>query len=70
MGFIELVEVGYAFPGGRALFDKVSFKVPDGARVALVGANGVGKTTLLRLIADADEGHNGLVRVIGCIPTS
>jgi len=65
MGFIELVEVGYALPGGRTLFDKVSFKVPDGARVALVGANGVGKTTLLRLVADADEGHKGLVRVIG-----
>ena len=65
MGFIELVEVGYAFPGGRTLFDRVSFKVPDSARVALVGANGVGKTTLLRLIADADEGHQGLVRVIG-----
>ena len=65
MGFIELVEVGYAFPGGRTLFDKVSFKVPDGARVALVGANGVGKTTLLKLIAHADDGHTGLIRVIG-----
>src|SRR6202165_3899461 len=65
MGFIELVEVGYAFPGGRTLFDKVSFKVPDGERVALVGANGVGKTTLLRLIAEADDAHHGLIRVIG-----
>jgi ATPase subunit of ABC transporter with duplicated ATPase domains len=65
VGFIELVEVGYAFPGGRTLFDKVSFKVPDGERVALVGANGVGKTTLLRLIAEADDAHHGLIRVIG-----
>jgi ATPase subunit of ABC transporter with duplicated ATPase domains len=65
VGFIELVEVGYAFPGGRTLFDKVSFRVPDGARVALVGANGVGKTTLLKLIAQADEGHIGQIRVIG-----
>ena len=65
MGFIELVEVGYAFPGGRTLFDKVSFKVPDGARVALVGANGVGKTTLLKLIARADDAQTGLIRVIG-----
>jgi ATPase subunit of ABC transporter with duplicated ATPase domains len=65
VGYIELVEVGYAFPGGRTLFDKVSFKVPDGERVALVGANGVGKTTLLRLIAEADEAHQGLIRVIG-----
>src|SRR6202140_5903472 len=65
VGFIELVEVGYAFPGGRTLLDKVSFKVPDGERVALVGANGVGKTTLLRLIAEADGAHQGLIRVIG-----
>jgi len=65
VGFIELVDVGYAFPGGRTLFDKVSFKVPDAQRVALVGANGVGKTTLLRLIAEPEEPHHGLIRVIG-----
>jgi ATPase subunit of ABC transporter with duplicated ATPase domains len=65
VGFVELVEVGYAFPGGRTLFDKVSFKVPDGERVALVGANGVGKTTLLRLIAEPEDRHQGLIRVIG-----
>ena len=65
MGFVELVEVGYAFPGGRTLFDKVSFKVRDSDRVALVGANGVGKTTLLRLIAESDEPHHGLIRIVG-----
>jgi ATPase subunit of ABC transporter with duplicated ATPase domains len=65
VGFLELVEVGYAFPGGRTLFEKVSFKVPDSQRVALVGANGVGKTTLLGLIADSDEQHDGLIRVTG-----
>ena len=65
MGFLELVEVGYAFPGGRTLFEKVSFKVPDSQRVALVGANGVGKTTLLGLIADSEEQYDGLIRVTG-----
>jgi len=65
VGLIELVAVGYAFPGGRSLFDKVSFKVPDGERVALVGANGVGKTTLLQLISEPEERHRGLIRVIG-----
>src|ERR1700681_3111301 len=39
--------------------------MPDGARVALVGANGVGKTTLLKLIARADDAQTGLIRVIG-----
>jgi ATPase subunit of ABC transporter with duplicated ATPase domains len=33
------------------LFDDVSFRVGDGAKTALVGANGTGKTTLLKMIA-------------------
>ncbi len=36
---------------GRTLLDGASATVPDGHRVGLVGANGTGKTTLLRLIA-------------------
>lgn len=64
-GFIELVGVGYTFPGGRRLFSGVSFRVADRERVALVGANGVGKTTLLRLVADNEGEHEGLIRVIG-----
>ena len=64
-GFIELVDVGYTFPGGRRLFGSVSFRVAERERVALVGANGVGKTTLLRLVAEDDGEHEGLIRVIG-----
>jgi|TARA_R110000744_G_scaffold33360_6_gene78165 ATP-binding cassette subfamily F protein 3 len=36
--------------GGRTLLDGASATVPDGHRIGLVGANGTGKTTLLRLI--------------------
>ena len=35
---------------GRRLFEGASARVPDGARVGLVGRNGTGKTTLFRLI--------------------
>jgi energy-dependent translational throttle protein EttA len=35
---------------GRVLFSGVSFSVPPGAIVGVIGANGVGKTTLLRII--------------------
>src|SRR5580765_7878471 len=51
MGFVDAQKLKYVLPDGRVLFDDVSFRVGDGAKTALVGANGTGKTTLLRIIA-------------------
>jgi sulfate-transporting ATPase len=51
VGFVDVVGVGHTLPDGRVLFADVSFRVGDGAKVALVGPNGAGKTTLLRMIA-------------------
>ncbi len=48
-------------PDGRTLFGNVSFRVGDGAVVALVGANGAGKTTLMRIIAGDLEPLEGSV---------
>ena len=47
-------------PGGWTLFEGVTFRVPEGAHAALIGANGIGKTTLLRLIAGELEPTGGL----------
>ena len=52
-------------PDGRVLFDDVSFRVGDGTRTALVGANGTGKTTLLRMIAGDLEPSAGQVARTG-----
>ncbi|MGA8245926.1 MAG: ATP-binding cassette domain-containing protein [Nocardioides sp.] len=61
MGHLDVAGVRFELPDGRVLLDDVSFRVGDGAKVALVGANGAGKTTLLRLIAGDLVPHAGVV---------
>lgn len=51
MGYVDVAAVGHILPDGRELFADVSFRVGEGAKVALVGPNGAGKTTLLRMVA-------------------
>jgi ATPase subunit of ABC transporter with duplicated ATPase domains len=42
--------LAYGFEGGADLFFDVSFRVSSGSHAAVVGANGVGKSTLLRIL--------------------
>ncbi|MFH8789743.1 ABC-F family ATP-binding cassette domain-containing protein [Streptomyces roseoverticillatus] len=65
MGHVEAGHLEYYLPDGRVLLGDVSFRVGEGAAVALVGANGAGKTTLLRLIAGELQPHGGAVSVSG-----
>jgi ATPase subunit of ABC transporter with duplicated ATPase domains len=46
---------------GAPLFDGLSFVLGDGERAGLVGPNGVGKSTLLRLLARVDRPDRGAV---------
>ncbi|MGI9461612.1 MAG: energy-dependent translational throttle protein EttA [Alphaproteobacteria bacterium] len=43
----------------KLLFDNVSFTIPSGAVVGIIGANGVGKTTLFRLISRQEKPDGG-----------
>ena len=61
MGHVDVAGIRYELPDGRLLLDDVSFRVGDGAKVALVGANGAGKTTLFRIITGDLVPHAGAV---------
>ena len=47
----------------KILIEKLSFKMPKGAIVGVIGANGVGKTTLFNIISDNLEPSEGTVRL-------
>jgi energy-dependent translational throttle protein EttA len=49
--------------GDRLLFEGLSFRLPPGGIVGVIGANGAGKTTLFRLITDREQADGGTFRV-------
>jgi len=59
---IDVQSVSYTYPDGTAPIENVTFKVPTGAVTALVGPNGVGKTTMLEIIAGVLTADEGIVR--------
>ena len=49
--------------GERLLFDKVNFTVPKGSIVGIIGANGMGKSTLFKILMGAEQPDAGDVSV-------
>lgn len=59
-GSLAFEDVCFSYTGKRPVLDGVSFEIPDGARVGIVGATGAGKSTLTYLMtrfADPDQGR-------------
>lgn len=65
MNVLSLKDVSFSYRPGREVLKGVSISVSRGEQVALIGANGVGKSTLLKLFVGLLEPHTGCVEVCG-----
>ena len=59
---IEVKDLGKGY-GDRLLFEHVSFSVPKGSIVGIIGANGMGKSTLFRILMGLEQPDSGEVVV-------
>ena len=61
-GAVGVEKLSFGYPGGEGLvLNNLSFNIEAGDRVAIIGPNGVGKTTLMRLLAGELQPTSGKV---------
>ena len=59
---IDVVDLSKGY-GDQLLIDKLSFKLPPGGIVGVIGANGAGKTTLFRMITGQEKPDSGAIKI-------
>ncbi|XP_024039831.1 ABC transporter B family member 25, mitochondrial isoform X2 [Citrus clementina] len=64
-GSIQFDNVHFSYLTERKILDGVSFVVPAGKSVAIVGTSGSGKSTILRLLFRSFDTHSGSIRIDG-----
>ncbi len=62
---IELENMSFSYPGGFLANDNITLKINDGERVAIVGKNGAGKTTVVKAMNALNKPTGGRVLVNG-----
>ena len=60
MNILNIEHVSKIF-GEKTIFDDVSFGIQEGDKIGIIGINGTGKTTLLRIIAGVEEPDEGQI---------
>ena len=61
--------LGFTYPGAEsAALEAVSLRVERGERAGILGPNGGGKSTLLKLVLGLLDGYSGSIRVLGMSP--
>jgi len=60
---IEISNLGYVYPCGREALKDININIKRGESVALVGANGAGKSTMLSILVGIFENKSGTVKI-------
>jgi len=64
-GDIEFSQVDFSYIEGKNALNSVSFKIPAGQRIALVGHSGGGKSTIMNMILRFYDPQNGEIKLDG-----
>ncbi|TZF92380.1 ABC-F family ATP-binding cassette domain-containing protein [Chryseobacterium panacisoli] len=64
---ILLQNISFGFPGGNLLFNHINLTIQSQTKSALVGSNGMGKSTLLKIIAGEIQPLEGNINILGDI---
>src|SRR4030095_11552933 len=62
---IEFRDVSFAYPSGRTALSGVRFTIEPGESIALVGANGAGKSTIIKLLCRFYDVTGGQILING-----
>lgn len=65
LGTVDFEHVSFSYDGEHKVLDDVSFHIKPGETIALVGATGAGKTTIVNLISRFYDVQDGIVRIDG-----
>ncbi len=61
---IDVEHVNFAYENGKTILSDVSFHASENDSIGLIGANGVGKSTLLKLLVGLNLNYEGSIRVM------
>lgn len=65
---VAVRDVSFAYGSDARALEKITFTVPRGARLGILGPNGGGKSTMLKIILGLLSPQTGSLSVLGCSP--
>lgn len=63
MAYIEVKDVSFAYPNGYLAVDDISMTIEQGENIAIVGQNGAGKSTFVKMLNALEYPTKGLIKI-------